>query len=681
MTESAAPRGRAAAALLGVLSMASQVLLFREGLARAGGDELSVGAMLGAWLMAGAAGAWLAARPRRTCRLEMAAALLLLGAALAGGVVTWRRAPAPGGALPGERVGLLPFFVQAVSSLGPAALLQGWMLARLARRWRAGAAGLFAWEAIGCAAAGLLLALEPVLALLPAGDARDTRHGRYRIMRRGEETWLQSFGVDTWLLRGAPAPTHAAALRAALSVLPPGARVLVRSDLALLPEVLTRDPARVDVLVPDDAVAELAARGAGPELSAALADPRVAVHASTVRGFWRRGGANAAFDLVWYGAVEPAYAAAAREVTEEGFALAREHLGPRGLLGLRLAAVDGVAGSLGMRRAADVAAAADATGLQVLALPDGTLLAAQPGALPAPGEIEKSWPEPLQPAALRALNLALRGSAADPLQELLQGEWSDPASWPPFRSAEPHRDRRPGATASSHRMLEEHARGGQPGLLAFLHSLGAAGFAALASAFLLGFALLVPGGPQRRLQRGLDGFTLTTNATAGAALLLLLLERLQAISGALYGDLGWASGAFLAGFAGGAAMAGSEPAAARGGAGADARDLGTGADLLLLGGGMAVFLWASLPDPPLGGAAVSALLLGAAVGHPVGRAATAHPAWAWGMDLLGSAPGAWLTGVWLLPAAGWSGTLWAVAAVKGVALLLRGAAVLARRGR
>ena len=52
-------------AALGAAGMAGQVLLLREALVRAGGDELALGALLAAWLVADGLGALAGRRPRR----------------------------------------------------------------------------------------------------------------------------------------------------------------------------------------------------------------------------------------------------------------------------------------------------------------------------------------------------------------------------------------------------------------------------------------------------------------------------------------------------------------------------------------------------------------------------------------------------------------------------------------
>ena len=668
-----AVRRLAAAAALGAAGMAAQVLLFREALVRAGGDELALGALLATWLAAGGIGALAGRWPRRAPPGASALGAAFLVAAVAGGALAWRAAPAAGGALPGERLGVALFALQALLWNGPAGAVGGWLFARLAERGGARAPLLVACEALGAAVAGGLLALGPVLALLPSGGALDTRHGRFAVVARGGERWLALDGRDAWLLDGGTPREGLAVLHALLLQTPPGGRVLLAADPDFLPAVLAHEPETVDLLLSDRGLERLLRASAGAELAAALADRRVRVQVRGLRAWLRA--TPAEYRTIWLGAADPERADAARAVSVEGFAAMAERLERDGRIGLRLGQVDGVLGSLGMQRAALLAAGCSEAGLEPVLFPDGSLLAVRAGAqwelepaalaaraagrdLAGRRALEAAWRGLLAPGGLELLNLSLREGerAADPLAALLKSDGVRPRTWPAFPPGARHGDRRPRALLSSLRILEQRARGGRPGLLGGLERLGTSGLFALT---LLGLALLARvARPDGRRGGTARAFTLASSSLVGAAGLLLVFERHQAHTGAIYADLGWLSGVFLAGFAFGS----------RG----ERWARGSRADLAMLAALAAVAAWAALPAPPAAGAALCAGLLGAGAGAALGRsAASGRAGRAWALDLLAAAPGALLAGVALLPVGGWLGALLALVALKAVSLALR----------
>ena len=670
-----------AAFALGLAGLAAQVLLFREALVRAGGDELALGTLLATWLAAGAAGAFLSRWPRRRAPWLVLAGLGVLGAALVGGMVAWRAGPALGGALPGERLGIAVLGLQALVWNGPAAAAAAWLLGRLAEAGGRRAPSLLAWEAVGAAVAGLLLALEPVLRIASTAGNLDTRHGRYEVVERGAERWLRWNGRDAWILAGGTREC-----RVPLAVLllqpPTASTVLLAGDPDLLPLALTCGPRRIDLLLPDAALGPWLRERAGPDLAAALDDPRVRLCAGDLRAWLR--GPEPRYGAIWLGGGDPDRGDAARRVSVEGMRALREHLADEGALGLRLGAVDGVRGSLGMQRAALLAAGCADAGLEPAALPDGTLLAvASPGrwrldpdelrrdaelrGLAGVRSLAAAWSTLLAPASVEALNRALRPELEDedPLAVLLSERPLRPGTWPPFSAGERHTDRRPRARTLSARILESHARGGRPDLLEGLGRAGGGGLFALCLAGLLGLARVTSlRGPRGAMTTALS---LASSSLAGSAALVLLFERYQAHTGALFADLGWLSGAFLLGFA----------------TGSRAHRLARGwrADVLMGLALGALLAWAAGSDPSAAGAGICALLLGLGVGAPVGGAASAgRPAWAWGLDLLGAAPGAWLASVALLPQAGWLGCLAVLGGLKTAPLFLRLASARSRAG-
>jgi spermidine synthase len=173
------PRLLPAFAAAGFAATAAQVLLLRELLVSAAGDEASIGTGLAAWLLGITLGAvaWRRAAPRRA--LSAAALLALLAIAGSAGIVALRvlrfLAAPPAGELPGLGLVLL----LAVASLLPAGALVGASFAALAT---AGAghlpaesalARLYVAESLGSlvAGAGASLLVGTLLAPLPAALA------------------------------------------------------------------------------------------------------------------------------------------------------------------------------------------------------------------------------------------------------------------------------------------------------------------------------------------------------------------------------------------------------------------------------------------------------------------------------------------------------------------------------
>ena len=145
-TEIACPRAKWAVGLAGVGSSVAQVLIIRELLVASAGNELSISAVLAAWLLWSAAGSWLGglviARSRRspvfhlalvaTVEVVVLAGCLalsrvgpeLLGGAWGGIFVRWGLAPIQGGTLSLPQLLALTTLVTA-----PAGVLLGWQFA------------------------------------------------------------------------------------------------------------------------------------------------------------------------------------------------------------------------------------------------------------------------------------------------------------------------------------------------------------------------------------------------------------------------------------------------------------------------------------------------------------------------------------------------------------------------
>ena len=153
--------------LIGLTAMMGQILLMRELLVVFYGNELTLGAMLAAWLFWTGLGSWvlgrLADRSRNQIRLLITcqvSILFLLPAAL----FLARNVRAVWGLLPGEIVGFEPMLVSSFLLLAPLCLLLGFLFAlgcrifsTLSERSIGAAGSVYILEAIGASIGGLLL--------------------------------------------------------------------------------------------------------------------------------------------------------------------------------------------------------------------------------------------------------------------------------------------------------------------------------------------------------------------------------------------------------------------------------------------------------------------------------------------------------------------------------------------
>ncbi|MBI5240537.1 MAG: fused MFS/spermidine synthase [Elusimicrobia bacterium] len=152
--------------VLGLSGLAGQIVLLREFLVVASGNELAIGLFLGAWLLLESAGCLLAGRlwgrsqrPAAVFAAWQAAFAALLPAAL----YATRCLRELAGAAPGEGLGAAALLFWALALLAPVGLPHGALFAlagRLRERERPGAspAGLvYGWETLGTLAGGLLL--------------------------------------------------------------------------------------------------------------------------------------------------------------------------------------------------------------------------------------------------------------------------------------------------------------------------------------------------------------------------------------------------------------------------------------------------------------------------------------------------------------------------------------------
>ncbi|MBM3497333.1 MAG: hypothetical protein FJX74_01560 [Armatimonadetes bacterium] len=184
---------RAAVALAGVGAAAAQVVVIRELLVASAGNELSIAAVLSAWLLWSAVGAWLGGRvAERSTRspavqvtviavVEVLVLALALGLARAGlhglreiaggALIHWRLVPIAGGTLSLPQLLILTTLVTA-----PAGLLLGWQFAAgcallrdgtvaMDRAPTSGATAAYVADSLGHLAGGIVLSLAAVTRL------------------------------------------------------------------------------------------------------------------------------------------------------------------------------------------------------------------------------------------------------------------------------------------------------------------------------------------------------------------------------------------------------------------------------------------------------------------------------------------------------------------------------------
>jgi spermidine synthase len=215
--------------VLGLSGLIAQIVLLREFLAAASGNELSIGVFLGSWLLLGAAGCLLADRLRAAAERPAAAFAVvqaLFAAALPAALYAARCLRGLAGAAPGEGLSLLALSAGSLLLLLPVAAPHGALFA-IGRRLREASGGfVYGWQTLGTLAGGLLLTFW----LLP-------RFPSFRIAL-GVSSLDLLFCALALRLQGGKTETTAqglcvlAAAAAAVMALGPGAEALHRSSLA-----------------------------------------------------------------------------------------------------------------------------------------------------------------------------------------------------------------------------------------------------------------------------------------------------------------------------------------------------------------------------------------------------------------------------------------------------------------
>jgi len=146
--------------------MAAQIIIMRELLIVFYGNEISIGFILGNWLIWGAAGSWFLGRCADKVKLKLdllsfcqiaLSFILVLSIFAARGIKSYFRLN------PGELIGFIPMIISSFFILGPVCLLLGFMFYLSCRVYQAGSiasaenSGMaYAWESIGAMFGGLL---------------------------------------------------------------------------------------------------------------------------------------------------------------------------------------------------------------------------------------------------------------------------------------------------------------------------------------------------------------------------------------------------------------------------------------------------------------------------------------------------------------------------------------------
>lgn len=713
--------------IVGVISIAGQVVLLRELDVAAFGVELIYILALGTWLAATALGAFLCPSPRIARTGLIALPLFLFALLVPLAVATARGSRILLGAVPGA---YLPFGEQIVTillTLMPAGILSGWLFRRAAGLFVAEGrtvAAAYAIESAGGIAGGLLsslglyagfqnlslaLACSLVAAaaplLLAAGarrsrlrvasfglsgalllafflapsldramtrwdhpsliESRDTPYGRVSITQREAQVSVFLNNALSFETEGTEAEhfVHLAALQH-----PGPERILILGGGigGAAEEALRHGPAHVDCVEVDAALTETVRAHLPPQRRAPLESPAVRIVADDPRRFLLSGGT---YDLILIGMPEPSSGQANRFYTREFFRLCRDRLKAGGIAALRIPSSENRWTPQMTERAVSIHGALGAAFEHVLVIPGDTdVITASAAALPAdPGVlIERT----------RSRGIRSRLISEHYLRYLLTNDrFGEVAGTLRAHAAPPNTDTRPICYQLTALLwlskffpaLTGLSFGQIEGLAkSNVPSLGAA-----AGVFVL-FLLLARLRPAWRgaLLVGLAGF-------AGMVLETVLILQYQTRHGVLYRDLGILITAFMLGLAAGAlAIAAAARSRSR------YRAIGRGWGLGLIAGFATLATLVSFQAWTEGfsGLAETSGLLAAAGFLVAGVFAFASLRWPSGQeraisplyaaDLLGGCAGAVTASLLIVPLAGMDITAAAMAALAFFALIL-----------
>lgn len=598
-------------AAAGFAATAAQVLLLRELLVSAAGDEAALGTGLAAWLAGIALGAAVRRRGSAGSFLSPAALLSLLAGAGGAGVVLLRllrvAAAPPAGELPG--IGLVLFL--ASTSLFPAGALVGASFAALGTHAATllppgdALARLYVAEAIGSLAAGagasLLVGtlLPPLAASLLAGLAAallllasslpakrpalaaaallalvtavsrplDDATERFRfaalspaaplaavrdtphahLALGGDPRELWENGAFSATFPDPYANETLAHLAASLARTPRRILALGTVERGVLRFLLRHSPERVDLVVSDPPAFSFVRDQLPREDRRALLDPRVHVVADDPRRFLSR--TRGEWDLILLFVPDPVTLGRARLLTAESFRAAAVRLAPGGALvaSLRTAAASLTGSTAALGGSVFGALRSTFSVVRATPGPDTLLVAGF-------DEAAVTLDPAVVAARFRERRVASDSFVPELLPLLLAAEnvaRVEAALAEASRRVPPSRDDRPVSLlfALARRQQESPSLAGRPfGVLGRLPAPLLTALVLLPSVAFAARALVAPPPPGRAVLHAA-----AATGAGGMTLSFLLLLSFQTREGALYGALGALTAAFLLGLAGGAA--------------------------------------------------------------------------------------------------------------------------------
>ncbi|NPV04991.1 MAG: hypothetical protein HPY67_09690 [Syntrophaceae bacterium] len=416
--------------IVGLVSIAAQVVLLRELNVAAFGVELVYILALGAWLAATALGALLCRSPRIPRAGLLAVPLFLFAALVPLAAAAARSSRMLLGGVPGA---YLPFGEQIATILAtllPAGFVSGWLFRRAAGLFVTGGrtvAAAYAIESAGgiaggllsslgihggvqnfalslacsliAAAAPLLIAAGPRqsrvrqaaaglcgifllgLALSPMIDramtrwdhpslivSRDTPYGRVSISQR--ETQVSVFLNNALAFETEGTEAEHFVHLAALQHPRPGRILILGGGIeGTVEEALKHGPAAVDSVEIDAGLVETVRAHLPPQRRAALESPGVRIITDDPRRFLQAGGR---YDLILIGMPEPSSGQANRFYTAEFFRLCRDRLEAGGVVALRVPSSENRWTPQMTERALSIHAALRSSFENVLVLPGDT---------------------------------------------------------------------------------------------------------------------------------------------------------------------------------------------------------------------------------------------------------------------------------------------------------------------
>jgi spermidine synthase len=384
--------------IIGLISIAGQVVLLRELNVASFGVELVYILAIGFWLLATALGA-LAGRSSRTPRAgSLSIPLLLFAALLPTAVAFTRGSRILMGGVPGAYLPLGQQFITIAAALLFPALLTGYLFRRAAGFYVSGGntvAAAYAIESAGGLAGGLVSALglhwgvqnfslalicsliaAAAPAVLPAGkrrssgmlsaivlcaillltlyhapaldsimtrwnhpflvESRDTPYGRISVAKLESQVSVFVNDALSFETEGTEAEhfAHLAALQH-----PQPARILILGGgiEGTVGEILKHGPATIDYVEVDPAMIGMVRDRLSPDRQASLGKPGVRIVADDPRRFLQ---ASGRYDLILIGMPEPSSGQTNRFYTLDFFRLCLDHMNPGGIVALRLQAAE-----------------------------------------------------------------------------------------------------------------------------------------------------------------------------------------------------------------------------------------------------------------------------------------------------------------------------------------------------